>query len=158
MLLKPGLLTSIVIAGCIACGTASEAVENRLKVCMASFQKEMGVSPDIAYTECSKRSFSDCIKETSGKKFVAQYVGKKEDKFIVDAGNDFTRWMEGWGWRAKKCEPHGEGPRRDEKYTNFWGVQKRTLYRQGACQTETVELDQINSLQEAEVICKGKPQ
>jgi hypothetical protein len=135
----------------------TKAEEGRLKTCIESLQKELGISADTAYTECSKRSFADCIKEMTSKKFVAHTVGRKGNGYIVDAGNDFTRWMEGWGWRAKGCEPHGEGPRRDSYYYNIWGDQKRTLFRQGTCPSESLELDQINSLQEAEVLCKAKP-
>ena len=132
----------------------AQAEETQLKVCMISIQKELGVSADIAYTECSKRTVADCIKSMTGEKFVARSVGRKRDLYIVDAGNDYTRWMEGWGWRAKECEPHGEGPRNDSYYVNAWGKQKRTLFRQGSCPSDSVQLDQVNSIQEAEVLCQ----
>ena len=142
---------------CISMGLHqyAKAEETQLKSCMVSLQSELGVSPDIAYKECSKRSIADCIKQMTGAKFVALSVGRKRDLYIVDAGNDYTRWMEGWGWRAKDCEPHGEGPRRDSYYMNFWGTQKRTLFRQGACKSEKLELDQVNSIQEAETLCNS---
>jgi len=97
MKLRAGLLASIVITGCITCVAASQAEESRLKVCMASFQKEVGVSPDIAYAECSKRSFADCIKETSGKKFVAQYVGRKTNLLSMLGMISQGGWKDGDG-------------------------------------------------------------
>jgi len=130
--------------------------EGRLKTCIVNLQKELGVSADTAYAECSRRTFADCIKEMAGKKYVALAVGQKDIRYIVDAGNEYTRWMEGSGWRVKGCEPHGEGPRRDSTYENAWGTQKRTFFRQGACPSGSLELDQVNSLQEAEVLCKSK--
>lgn len=132
----------------------AKAEEARLKVCMNSIQKELGVSPDTAYIECSKRTVADCIKSMAGQKFVAMSVGRKGSLYIVDAGNDYTRWMEGGGWRAKGCEPYGEGPRRDSYFVNGWGTQKRTLFRQGSCPSEALQLDQVNTIHEAEVLCQ----
>lgn len=149
------LLTTAMLM--IACSEYAIAEEFRLKTCIVSLQKELGVSADTAYTECSKRAFADCIKEMAGKKYIALAVSQKDTRYVVDVGNDYTRWMEGSGWRSKGCEPHGEGPRRDSYYMNAWGTQKRTLFRQGACPSASLELDQINSLQEAEVLCKSKP-
>lgn len=149
------LLTTALLS--MKCFEYAKAEEGRLKTCIESLQKELGVSADTAYTECSKRTFADCIKEMAGKKYVALSVSQKDTRYVVDAGNDYTRWMEGSGWRTKGCEPHGEGPRRDSYYMNAWGTQKRTLFRQGACPSASLELDQINSLQEAEVLCKSKP-
>jgi hypothetical protein len=149
------LLTSTLLS--MACSEYAKAEESQLRACILSLQKELGVSADTAYTECSKREFADCIKEMAGKKFVANAVSQKDTRYVVDAGNDYTRWMEGSGWRSKGCEPYGEGPRRDSYYVNAWGTQKRTLFRQGACPSAQLELDQINSLQEAEVLCKSKP-
>ena len=149
--------TAVALSLCLAGLETAKAEEASLKVCMAAVQKDLGVSADIAYTECSKRTFAECIQKLASEKFIARAVGRKNERYIVDAGNDYTRWMEGSGWRAKGCEPHGEGPRRDSYFVNGWGTQKRTLFRQGACTAESMELDQVNSLQEAEVICKGKP-
>lgn len=150
-------LAAVAGVACVSLALAqhAKAEEARLKVCMNSMQKELGVSPDIAYTECNKKTIADCIKNMSGQKYVAMSVGRKGELYIVDAGNDYTRWMEGWGWRAKGCEPHGEGPRRDDYYENFWGKQKRTLFRQASCPSETMQLDQVNTLQEADLLCKN---
>lgn len=141
-------LTSLVAA------QYAEAQSALLKACMVETQKEYGVSADIAFTECSKKSIVDCIQEMTGKKFVARSVGRKRELYIVDAGNDFTRWMEGGGWRDKGCEPHGEGPRRDGYYQNAWGKQKRSFFRQGACPSDSLEMEQVNTIQEAELLCK----
>jgi hypothetical protein len=150
------IVLSAVLASMI-CSEYAKGEEGQLKSCIVTLQKELSVSADIAYAECSRRTFADCIKETAGKKYVALAVGQKDVRYIVDAGNDYTRWMEGSGWRAKGCEPHGEGPRRDSTYENGWGIQKRTFFRQGACPSGSLELDQVNSLQETEVLCKSKP-
>lgn len=154
--LHPKVAVASVAIACISISLAecANAEEFQLKTCMVSVQRDLGVSPDAAYAECSKRSVGACITSMVGQKFVAMSVGRKREFYIVDAGNDYTRWMEGLGWRAKGCEPHGEGPRRDSYYENIWGTQKRTLFRQGACASEPVRLDQLNSIQEAEALCK----
>ena len=143
------------VFGSLLLSDLSSAKELELKTCMASVQNELGVNADIAYSECSKRTFAECIKNMTGNKFIARSVAEKGDRFIVDLGNDYGRWMEGHGWRAKGCEPYGEGPARHGYYANGWGTQKRSFFRQGNCKSPSVKLDQINTIHEAEILCKS---
>ena len=144
----------LAIAGLLSSGL-SEAKDLELKTCIVAVQEELGVNADIAYSECSKRTFAECIQNMTGTKFVARSVEKRGNRFIVDAGNDYERWMEGHGWRAKGCEPYGEGPARHGYYMNGWGTQKRSFFRQGNCKESSVMLDQVNTIQEAEILCKS---
>jgi hypothetical protein len=34
-------------------------------------------------------------------------------------------------------------------------MQKRTLFRQGACPSDSLELDQVYSIEEADILCKN---
>ena len=45
-----------------------------------------------------------------------------------------------------------KGPARHCYDTNGCGQQKRSFFRQGACKTDAIELDQVNSIQEADTL------
>ena len=45
-----------------------------------------------------------------------------------------------------------KGPARHCYDTNGCGRQKRSFFRQGACKTDAIELDQVNSIREANTL------
>ena len=140
-------------------GGAVKAEEAVLLQCIEKF-KSLGVSPDAALTECKQQTMAACIKRLVGQNFVATSIKKGPEGYLIDLGNNDSRWLEGGAWRAKRCNPYLEGPKRRQQAITSWGFDSVTQwFRQGWCATETLEFNQPYGLEDAKLRCEiGDPQ
>lgn len=135
-------------------GTSAKADEKALIACIAKF-KEIGLSADLAYAECKQSSLGECIKNLLGKNYIAKSIEEKSNGYLVDLGNNDTRWLEGGSWKDLGCTPYTEGPKRRQQSMTVWGFDSvNTWFRQGICSKEAVELDQPYSPEEAKSACE----
>lgn len=148
------LLVAASFAACSFLGTSAKADQEALMACIAKF-KGIGLSADLAYAECKQSSLGECIKTLIGKNFVAKSIEKKSDGYLVDLGNNDSRWLEGGAWKELGCTPYTEGPKRRQQSMTVWGFDSvNTWFRQGVCSQESVELNQPYSADEAKIVCE----
>ena len=124
---------------------------------------ELGISPDAALKECNKKSLSGCVQDLLGKKFEAVAIkrGSADDGaysgYLIDLGNDQSRWMEGKQWKELGCKAYSKGPyrRQSDKNTSFWRSERSyEWFRQGWCGRSKITLQQPYSLEEAKLRCE----
>ena len=143
-------------ASCSFLFSAAKADQASLMVCINKF-KGIGLSADLAYAECKQSTLGECIKDLVKKNFVAKALEKKNDGYLVDLGNDDSRWLEGGAWKNYGCLPYTEGPKRRQQSMTVWGFDSvNTWFRQGICTSESVELNQPYSAEEAKTVCELK--
>lgn len=149
----------LLVTGYTACSllfTTAKADQEALMVCINKF-KTVGLSADLAYKECKQSSLGECIKKLVKQNFVAKSIETKSDGYLVDLGNDDSRWLEGGAWKNLGCSPYTEGPKRRQQSMTVWGFDSvNTWFRQGVCKTESVELNQPYSADEAKTVCELK--
>ena len=150
------ILLAIGFAGCSFLFSAAKADQEALMVCINKF-KGIGLSADLAYAECKQSTLGECIKNLVRTNFVAKAIEKKKDGYLVDLGNDDSRWLEGGAWKNLGCAPYTEGPKRRQQSMTVWGFDSvNTWFRQGICTRESVELNQPYSAEEAKTVCELK--
>lgn len=136
--------------------TVVKAEEAAILDCISKYTK-LGVSPDAALAECKKNTLKDCIERLTASKVVVKAISKSEKGYLVDLGDNDTRWLEGKAWKNKGCKAYTKGPykRQSDKHRTFWGKQRSyEWFRQGWCSNEEIELEQNYSLNEAKTLCE----
>lgn len=141
---------------------ATRADQASTRECIKSYI-ELGISPDAALAECNKKSLSGCVQSLLGKKFEAVAIkkgsadGGKYTGYLIDLGNDQSRWMEGKQWKEQGCKAYSKGPyrRQSDKNTSFWSAERSyEWFRQGWCGRPKITLQQPYSLEEAKLRCE----
>lgn len=133
---------------------AAKADEAALFACIERFKK-VGLSADLAYSECKKKSLGECIKEMAGTNYVARSIERRAGGYLIDLGNDDSRWLEGGPWKDLGCKPYDEGPKRRQQSMTTWGFDSvNTWFRQGICSRDSVQLNQPYSIDEAKALCE----
>ena len=159
MILKFIVSSSLVVAGSLFQAVAAE--EASLLVCIQKY-KGLGISPDAALLTCKEETLSSCVKGLVVRNFQATLIKEKGGKYLMDLGNDKTRWLEGGQWRNLGCDAFSKGPyhRQSDHNKNelsfIPGFTGRSFewFRQGWCRGKTIELEQPYSLEEATLACK----
>jgi len=147
------LIAAAFVAGSLIC-TAAKADQEVLIQCINKY-KGIGLSADLAYSECKKNTLGECIKGLAGKNFVARSTEKKTEGYLIDLGNSDSRWLEGGAWKELGCTPYGDGPKRRQQNMTSWGFDSvNTWFRQGICSSETVQLKQPYAIEEAKTLCE----
>ena len=110
-----------------------------LKACMVEMTGVMGLSPDLAYAECKKKTIVDCITSLRGKHKPLSAIAKVDNGYLIDLGNDKKIWQEGHFWKDRGCKvvKSGGSVRQDAPDKNGL-MQRYRWFRQGICQTETI--------------------
>lgn len=150
------ILASTFLGFAIA-GNISHAQDAALTRCMKTYL-DLKVSPDMALSECRKMSMMDCVKSLAGTPYVAFSIKEEDGKFLVDVGNETSRWMEGKTWDQIGCSAFQKGPyrRQSDKYAGMFGSGERSYewFRQAWCAKSQVQLEQPYSLEEAKLRCE----
>jgi hypothetical protein len=147
------LVVSLVSSSAFLSG-AAKAEDAALFQCINRF-KAVGVSPDAALAECKQQTLAECVKRLVGQNFVATAIRKGPEGYLIDLGNNDSRWMEGGPWKAKGCVPYLGGPKRRQQAMTSWGFDSvNQWFRQGWCPNETLELNQSYGLEEAKLRCE----
>ena len=158
------LLKFFSAASLIAVGTFVQAVaaeEASLALCIQKY-KGLGISPDAALVQCKDETLGSCVKDLVTRNFQATVIKDKGGKYLMDLGNDRTRWLEGGQWRQLGCDAFSKGPyyRQSDHNKNelsfIPGFKGRSFewFRQGWCRGNIIELEQPYSLDEATLACK----
>lgn len=148
------LLAAASFAALSLVSVSAKADQAALLSCIDKF-KSIGLSADLAYAECKKSSLGNCIKSLVGKNFVAKAVEKRPEGYLIDLGNSDSRWLEGGGWRELGCHPFADGPKRRQQTITSWGFDSvNQWFRQGICKTDSVELKQAYSPEDAKLACE----
>ncbi len=160
-LLIPLLALSSLLVGCTSTEKDSSnqlSIEDCPKVneaplvqCIKQY-KILGVSPDLALSECKKNKLSECIKSLEGKNFVARSIKKETDGFLIDLGNISTRWMLKSQWEDKGCIANKKGISRTQ-FAHL-AFNNKKYFRQGFCQSEAIEINQSITVEQAKLSCE----
>lgn len=167
------------LAGSLAClglvsgvyiGDSARADQANLLVCIKQYIA-LGISPDAALGECKKTSLSECVQKLLGQKYepvAIKYVDPKtpnvketEAGYLIDLGDNKSRWLEGEQWHSKECLAYTQGPNRkegDDKLAQLAARYSghsfhREWYRQGFCKSDKIQLDHPYSVEEAKLRC-----
>lgn len=141
---------------CSLLSGSAKADQEALMVCINKF-KSVGLSADLAYTECKQNTLGECIKKLIKRNFIAKSIETKSKGYLIDLGNDDSRWLEGGAWKTLGCTPYTEGPKRRQQSMTVWGFDSvNTWFRQGICSKDSVELNQPYSAEEAKTVCELK--
>jgi hypothetical protein len=145
---------------------AAKADEQQLFACVKQYTA-LGISADAALAQCQKASVIGCVQKLIQSRFVASSIkfvsgddptAKPNEKgYLIDIGNTESRWLEGKQWQEKGCNAYTQGPykRQSDKNTTFWNTERSfEWFRQGWCQTNSIELEQPYSLEEAKLRCE----
>ena len=159
MILKFLVSSSLLVAGSLFYAVSAE--EASLAACIQKY-RTIGISPDVALSQCKEETIGSCVKNMVGRNFVAVKIKENNGKFLMDLGNDRTRWLEGGQWRKLGCDAYSKGPyhRQSDMNQNTlgWvpGFKGRSFewFRQGWCRGSVIELQQPYSLEEATLACK----
>jgi hypothetical protein len=122
--------------------------------CVKSMQAEFKISGDTAFAECNKKTLVDCIKAISDRNFVGESIRKEGGGYLIDLGNNESRWLEGGAWKSLGCEPHIPGPQRITQTMSAWNYNKHQWFRQAVCPQTFVELDQPIGAADAKLMCE----
>ena len=138
-------------------GFAARAEKAVLIECVKQY-KSLGISPDAALRECQKNTLSECVKKLVGMNYVAMSVRKAPKGYLIDLGRDQSRWLEGQPWRYHGCEPNVNGPKKSVKELvrgiTWDGTRRKAWFRQGWCQTESIELTHPYGVEDAKIRCE----
>lgn len=130
------------------------AKESAVIACVTKLKTELGLSADLAYTECSKQSLIECINSVSGRNYVAVSIRQEGGGHLIDLGSNASRWLEGGAWQSHGCEPYIDGPKRITQSVSAWNYNKHQWFRQGVCTKEFVELEQPFGPEDAKLLCE----
>lgn len=140
----------------------AKADQSAMIDCIKNFT-QIGVSADAAMSECNKKSLAGCVQKLLGKKFEAVAIkqgssGEAEySGYLIDLGNDKSRWMEGKQWKDQGCMAYAKGPyhRQSDRNVTFWSSQRSyEWFRQGWCGRSSITLEQPYSVEEAKLRCE----
>ena len=143
------VVSTAVIAPNVAFAQSASVV-----ACVNNLTKTLGISPDIAFGECNKKSLSECIKSISDSNYIGSAIRKEGDGNLVDLGSNSARWLEGGAWKAHGCMPYIDGPQRITQTVSAWNYNKHQWFRQAVCPQEFVELDQPYGIEDAKLLCE----
>jgi len=148
---------SLFSASAMLCG-AVQADQASVIQCIKRY-KEVGISADAAFAECNKETLLGCVKNLLGKNYVARSIEKRPNGYLIDLGNDQSRWLEGGGWERKGCKAFTKGPNRAEvadpgKGLLRVGKYNYTWFRQGTCPSNELELSQPYGIEDAKLQCE----
>lgn len=154
-LLKAAFVPSLALASfsLLAPGLA-HAQSAAVVACVKSMTSTLGVSPDVAFGECNKKTLVECIKLVSESNFVATSIRREGGGHLIDLGSNSTRWLEGGAWKSHGCEPYIPGPQRITQTISSWNTNKHQWFRQAVCPQDVVELDQPYGVSEAKLLCE----
>ncbi len=134
--------------------SVAKAEEESLIRCITRF-KAVGISPDAALAECKQQTLAECVKRLMGQNFIASSIKTGPQGYLIDLGNNDSRWLEGGPWKSKGCVPFEEGPKRRQQAITSWGFDSVTQwFRQGWCPSETLEFNQSYGLEDAKLRCE----
>ncbi|MBD2342634.1 hypothetical protein [Anabaena subtropica] len=136
--------------------TVVKAQEIAVLECVKKYT-QVGISPDAALAECNKSTLGDCVKRLTTRKVVVKAISESENRYLIDLGDNESRWLEGPAWRAKECQANTQGQykRQSDQNNTFWGTQRSyEWFRQGFCNQPTIEIEQNYSIEEAKTICE----
>ena len=88
------LLASPVVTICAISSPVVAADQTALKACMAEMAGEIGLSPDLAYSECKRKTIVGCITALRGKFITLEATSKVKDGYLFDLGNDKKVWQD----------------------------------------------------------------
>lgn len=152
------LMMSTAIASLVGLPLAEKVVQAQEAAIIQCIQKytSIGISPDAALAQCQKTNLANCVKNLMNKKYVAKSVSESDGRYLVDLGDNETRWLEGQGWKEKGCVAHTKGSykRQSDKYNFFSGRRSYEWFRQGWCAEPQIELEQNYSIDEAKTFCE----
>ncbi|MBD2203796.1 hypothetical protein H6G33_21590 [Calothrix sp. FACHB-1219] len=151
-----GLFSIFAIAGIGLTDTMAKAQDAAVLACVKEYTK-LGISPDAALAECKKNALADCVKRLTSAKVVAKAVSESKDGYLIDLGDNESRWLEGPAWRDKGCKANTQGQykRQSDNHRTFWGDQRSyEWFRQGFCTQSEIKLEQNYSLEEAKTLCE----
>ena len=98
---------------------------------------------------------ADCVKRLLTVNYVATSVKTGSKGYLIDLGNEESRWMQGGEWRDKGCQPNQEGSAFSTDSRDWiWEKGLREFFRQGWCPSESIELDQPITTEEAKLQCE----
>ena len=133
------LLASPVVTICAISSPVVAADQTALKACMAEMAGEIGLSPDLAYSECKRKTIVGCITALRGKFITLEATSKVKDGYLFDLGNDKKVWQEGQFWRQRGCKVVKNGDRITQNAPDKNGLlQRYRWFRQGICPTHTI--------------------
>lgn len=141
---------------------AAKADQAAVLECIKGYT-DIGISPDAALSECNKKSLSGCVQGLLGKKFEAVAIkrgtadGGVYSGYLIDLGNEQSRWMEGKQWKEQGCKAYTKGPyrRQSDKNSSFWNTERSyEWFRQGWCGRPKITLQQPYSVEEAKLRCE----
>lgn len=163
LFLTVGAVASSAISGSIFVAGVARADQSALIACIKNYS-ELGISPDVALGECQKSSLANCVKQLVGEKFTATSIKKRSTAndhgsglYLIDLGNEESRWMEGKQWREKGCYAFTKGPykRQSDNHSSFWKSERSyEWFRQGWCNGDSIQLEQPYTLEEAKLRCE----
>ena len=146
----------IAMIGVPLTNTAAKAQETAKMECVKGYIK-IGVSPDAALAECNKNNLGDCVKKLTASKVVITGVSESQGRYLVDIGDQESRWLEGKKWQEKGClaNTQGQYKRQSDNIKTFWGTQRSyEWFRQVFCSTPTIQLEQNYTIGEAKTLCE----
>lgn len=137
--------------------TLVQAQEAAYLQCIKEYTN-LGISADAALAECQKTSLAECVQRLITQKYVAKSVSESNGRYLIDLGASETTWLEGNGWRSKKCSPNTEGASKKQTQQFVSGTSTETVlyewFRQGWCKEPQIDLGQSYSVDEAKTICE----
>lgn len=120
---------------------------------------QLGISPDAALAECRQIGIGDCIKNLLQKKVVVNAISKDQKQgYLIDLGDNESRWLEGPSWKEKGCLANTNGPykRQSDEHQGFFTSQRSfEWFRQGWCSQQQIVLEQNYSPEEAKILCEA---
>ena len=119
------------------------------------YHKKMGLSTDLSYQECKKKSLIECIKDFKNKFIFFKSIEKREQSYLIDIGTDKSQWQEGQFWRDRGCTVYKQGGfvRRVMNDKNGW-PQSYYWFRQGWCKQDSIKFKPMGE-QKAQKECES---
>ncbi len=151
---------------------SARADQTNLLVCIKQYTA-LGISPDAALGECKKTSMGECVQKFLGLKYepvAIKYVDPKtpgvkeaEAGYLIDLGDNKSRWLEGKQWQSKECLAYIQGPYKKESDDGLLKLSAelsgnllhREWFRQGFCKSDKIQLDHPYSIEEAKLRCEA---
>ena len=85
--------------------------EMAIKSCVINYRKEMGLSADLAFKECKKKSIVECIKKLKVFAPIYKATVKEKKGYVIDLGEDKENWKEGDFWKKRKLSIASKFPK-----------------------------------------------
>ena len=164
-------LACLGLASGVYISDSARADQTNLLVCIKQYTA-LGISPDAALGECKKTSLGECVQKLLGQKYepvTIKYVDPKTPNvkenqvgYLIDLGDNKTRWLEGGQWLSKECLAYTQGPNKkdsDDALIQVFALSsglsfEREWYRQAFCKSGKIQLDHPYSVEEARLRCE----